>query len=542
MYSVLIVDDEEFIREGIARVIRTQCPQFNRVYEAHNGEQALSMTLEYAPDLIITDIQMPIQNGLEFIEQVKAENVDAAIVIISGYDDFEYAQQGLRLAVNDYLLKPVESDHLAARLQQIADELDQKHLFHKNQSEIQRIVEESLPLYRERLYRNLIEGRKDGSEYIERAHQLGISFDRSYYAAALIRYHISEEHAAGAFLADAMMTDIVAGAASRFIQDLDVHSFFVRDRELVLLIGSSESTKELSFAVINQYLLRLEKALHNNLQLEHLNIALGSISQSIADLALSYKQAQEAMLYRLSVKNQVILNFEELASLSVPETQERSRAEELILQVKLLNKARAMQCIHNYIEDITSIQGAHPHWVKLSILELAMSLLRIMQDAKLDLSPLLQQPDIDPYVNVYRLDLVSELQRWLEHFVGRCIAEMEKSALHKGVSHVEKVKQYIEAHFSDSSLSISAVASRLFLSPNYLRQLFRQETGESFVEQLTRIRMEHAVVYLKDPLLKIQDVAEKVGFEEQRYFSSCFKKYYAMTPSEYREAMQSGLL
>ncbi|WP_248924226.1 response regulator [Paenibacillus hamazuiensis] len=543
MYKVLIVDDESIIREGIAESIRKDCPKFQTILEARDGEEALNLALESSPDLVITDIQMPNMNGIEFIEQLKAENPDVAVIIISGHDDFEYAQKGLKLGVSDYLLKPVESGHLTARLRLAAEEFDRRHVFRKDQAALRQMVAESLPLYRERLYRHLIEGVKDMQALRERAGQLGISLAHRFYAVALLRFGRAEApHAESDLFADALLADIVRGTAERFVQELDVHAFFLKDGELALLIGSSVATREMCFAAMNAYLNRTGRALQKNIELSELHISMGTVTDTLHDLPLSYQQAQEAMLFRLSVKNRTVLNFEELGNAAIPETKTASTAEQLILYVKLLERHNALRHVREYMDELAAAQGAHPHWVKLSILELTMSLLRAMEEAEIKLQLFLQNKELDPYVNVYRLETFRELQTWLERFVEMCISEMENGKVSKSTSHVEKVKQYIETRIADSELSLSSLAVTLFLSPNYLRQLFRQETGESFVEYVTRVRMEKALEYLKDPTLKIADVAEKVGFEEQRYFSSCFKKFHQMTPTEYREALQYGLL
>jgi two-component system response regulator YesN len=271
------------------------------------------------------------------------------------------------------------------------------------------------------------------------------------------------------------------------------------------------------------------------------NIAIGSLSETITDLHKAYQQAEEAMLYRLSM-NRLLLNYEEIGTPAIPEKTLNKHAEQLLSDLKFLNRESAMHHLRLYWEEVASAKGAHPHWVKLTLLELVMSVLRILEENKLSLDPFLQNKQFDPYMNIYRLETSHELQEWLEQFIKICLSEIERGKVNISVSHVERAKQYIDTRLSDSELSLRDLAAQLFLSPNYLRHLFRQETGESYVEYVTRVRMEKAVQLLRDPLLKIQDIAEKVGFEEQRYFSSCFKKHYAMTPTEYREALQYGLI
>jgi two-component system response regulator YesN len=540
MYKVLIVEDENLIREGIARVIRASCPRYTQIYEARDGEEALSLAIELAPDLIITDIQMPKLNGIEFIEQLKEENPHVAIIIISGYDDFQYAQRGLKLAVKDYMLKPVESSQLAGKLNLIADELDQLRLYRKNQEELQKIVNESLPLYRERLFRNLIDGGESQEELLRRACQLGLPLNARYYTIALIRFDPAIHK--DAHLTDVMVFEMIGEISSRCnFRELELHTFPVKHMELALLIGCNEQTKERSFGSVNEFLTGLGTTLKKHIPDHPFNIAIGSLAEVITDLHKAYQQAEEAMLYRLSM-NRLILNYEEIGTPAIPEKQFDKHAEQLLLDLKFLNRESALHHLRLYWEEVASATRAHPHWVKLTLLELIMSVLRVLEENKISLDPFLQNKQFDPYLNIYRLETSHELQEWLEQFIKMCLLEMERGKVNTSVSHVEKAKQFIDTRLSDSELSLRELAANLFLSPNYLRQLFRQETGESYVEYVTRVRMERAVQLLRDSLLKIQDIAEKVGFEEQRYFSSCFKKHYSMTPTEYREALQYGLI
>lgn len=541
MYKVLIVDDEAPIREGIADTIRHGCPRFSPIYEASDGEEALNLAHEISPDLIITDIQMPRRDGIDLIAQLKADHPDLSVIIISGFDDFEYAHKGLKLAVNDYWLKPVDSAQLAARLNLLADDLDERQSFRKDQAELQRLVKESLPLYRERLFRQLIENGKDEADRTRRARELGIPMNCRHYGVAIVCFELADIASQEDWLIEAWVDEIVSGTVRRYADELEVHYFVANDKELVLLIGSHQAAKERCFMEINQWLTRLGKALQTNLNPARLNIAVGTVCASLRDLPQTYQQAREAMLFRLSVTDRTILNFEELVA-AAPEASVDAHANEIVLQVKLMDHARAQLAVQDYMAHLTSAEGTHPHWVKLSMLELSMSLLKVLGDARLGFNKFFRRQDIDPYLNVNQLDSVIELTHWMERYVDRCIDEIARSKAHKSVSHVEKVKQYVEARYSESSLSLSEVAANLFLSPHYLRQLFRQETGSSFVEYVSEVRMQRALQLLRDPTLKIQDIAEKVGFEEQRYFSSCFKKYCQMTPTEYREAIQQGLV
>lgn len=126
MFQILIADDEPNIREGVRQFITRRCPEWQVVGAARDGKEALAMAERFLPDCIMTDITMPHVNGLEFLEKIKEELPDAKLLILSGYDDFEYAVQGMRLGVSDYLLKPLDTELLIQRLDAFAAELTQR--------------------------------------------------------------------------------------------------------------------------------------------------------------------------------------------------------------------------------------------------------------------------------------------------------------------------------------------------------------------------------------------------------------------------------
>ncbi|MFH5185135.1 response regulator [Paenibacillus sp. TAB 01] len=541
MYKLLIVDDESVIREGIERMARKHCPVFESIYTAKDGEEALALALNYVPDVVITDIQMPRMGGLEFVEQLKCDNPDVVVLVISGYDDFEYAQKGLKLGVQDYLLKPVESDALAERLNQAVAELNRKQGLKRSLEDLQQQIAQSRTLYKERFYRQLVSGGLGSEAVDEQAKALGLQFQADYYGVALVKMRRKPE-------ANRQETEVMAAALAEDLRGangrirMELHPFYMNDDELVLLLGYGGAAKDSCFKALDQYLMQLGHALQKTVQVDA-KIAAGQLYAELHEAGASYQEAEEAMLYHFSLTSRVLVHYEEISTSIVPGVLQTDRLyDELLLQVKLLEREAAHHVIGQLFGYFASLSGTNPHWVKMSVMELAMKLIHLMEESGIGLGLFFQDKEYDPYLNIYQHQDAAALQGWMGQFVDKCLDEMAKGKEKKGVSYIEKVKAYLDNSLSDSSLSIADVAAKLYLSPNYLRQLFRQQTGESFVEYVTRIRMEKALELLRDPLLKIQDVAEKVGYEEQRYFSSCFKKYYQMTPTEYREAFAEGIV
>ncbi|OCT11765.1 hypothetical protein A8709_28240 [Paenibacillus pectinilyticus] len=531
MFKVLIVDDEPIIRQGIMEAITRHLPEF-QVFSAKDGDEALTVALNVMPDLVITDIQMPEYNGLDFIEQLKAESPDVYIIILSGYDDFGYAQRGLQLGVVDYLLKPLESQAIVERVQKAALEIEQRYSLLKNKEELQLLVNESLPLYRERLYRKWVSGDIQSPALETQAAIIGIACKSSAYLVAVlkVRREDGEHDQMNEALVTAAVNEIMSGSSSL----AECYPFFEKEGQLTMIIGGNER-KHLFFQTVQQSLVRLAKSLQQmSLRIQ---IGLGAIADSVDGVHTSYMQAVEAVSYTFSSQDRILINYEEIGTGEVPKANEVDALfEQFLLLVKLYEKEQALEQLQLVFRYYEKNDQANPHWVKLAVMNHTMAFIRLMEQCGIPAGWFFQDKATDPYWNLYRHEHFQEMKVWFTELLTLCFKEMEKSRATKMVSYIDKAKVYIESAYADSSLSLGDLAAKLFINPNYLRQLFRQQMKESFVEYLTKVRMEKAAELLRDHSLKIQEIAEKVGYEEQRYFSSCFKKYFQLTPTEYREA------
>ena len=175
MYKLMVIDDEQIIREGIINAVISSKTGFEVAGQAANGKQALEVMPDLMPDLIITDICMPWLNGIDFIENAKSLNPDLKVLIVSGYDDFVYAQKALRLGVSDYILKPVQTEKLRSILNRVKEELDTRGNLLRDIDDLRKQVQINLPVIRERFFRELIAGEVKPAEMTQRLHKLGLA-------------------------------------------------------------------------------------------------------------------------------------------------------------------------------------------------------------------------------------------------------------------------------------------------------------------------------------------------------------------------------
>ncbi len=536
MYKLLLVDDEPMMREGISRFIANHPIGFTVAGEAASGQEALELLPELLPDVIITDICMPLLNGIELIEQAQMINPDVKVIIISGYDDFEYAQKALRLGVFDYILKPMVPEKLIDALSRVRDELDQRGNLLRDLDELKNRVKESLPVLRDRFFQELIGGKVAPDSLAQKLTALDLKLAGRLYAIALLKVKNRQSNRAEPVAEEGLLQcSLMQIAESLFPVTLKPHCFFLSGGKLVLLFATPDGDRQRVFISLNQNLQRMVIAIQRYLAREAY-AALGRLYDDLLQVHRSRREAEEALRFSLLHEKGNVTNFEDIrtgdeALCARPVEMER----QLLSQVKMGEKRAAQQTVAMILGYYRGLKDIKPTRFKQMVLEIAVLMLRMVEEMGGSIKSVRQDDAATPYDIIHLCETFQDLQRFLDEFTLNCLDEVEKLKVGKGYSLVEKAKEMIAAALNDNELSMDQIAARLFISPNYLRSLFKQQMGESFVEYITRMRMERAKQLLDDITLKVYDIAALVGYGDQHYFSICFKKYYGLAPTDYRE-------
>lgn len=232
----------------------------------------------------------------------------------------------------------------------------------------------------------------------------------------------------------------------------------------------------------------------------------------------------------------ILVNYEDInTKKEVPWQRPVELEKQLVMQIKIGEKQHVQQTMARLLGHYRELKDWEPSRIKLLIFEIIVLLIRTVEEMGGYFKNVMKDEKCSPYEYIHRCETLTDMQQFLSTFVINCVEEIERVRVGKGYTLVEKAKEIMEASLEQREFSLDDVAARLYISPNYLRTLFKQQVGESFVEYLTRIRMEKALKLLDDVTLKVHQIAERVGYIDQHYFSICFKKYYGLTPTEYRE-------
>lgn len=537
MFKVLLVDDEILTREAISKNVPWEKQGFTLIGAAENGQDAINIIEEEQPDLVITDICMPYMDGLELANYIDKNYPGIKVVILSGYDEFEYARQAVEYRVKEYILKPVTSLELKEVLKRIRaclkEEAEQKAHIEKIQSEYKR----NMPVLRERFLRRLMEEKYSKEDIEEQLNNLNISIRGSYYSVALIDledasqfcllYPDSEEELinfAISNIANEIMEDRQKGIAVQLSDG----------RQALLFAGDDRSGIE---ADIKENCDRIIGALWNYVKIR-VSISIGITVSSPYGIKDSCYNAREALEYKFLLEKQDYIYGKDLEEVKhkngyVQVNQWSSRLE---LIIKLNQKAELVQAVDALFEEIKGKCSAKKD-ILLYIQNILLSVLIAFEEADYTTGDYAEERIIlkkladSRYLSELKYDFTKLCSDIMNKITGQKDGEGRKLSI--------LAMDYIEKNYMDSGMSLNMVCTHLGVSISYFSMIFKNYTGETFVEALTRVRIDKSRKLMDTTDLKAYEIAERVGYNDPHYFSMIFKKVTGKTPSEYAKSVRA---
>ena len=502
-YQVLIVDDEEIVCRGLSQFVKWSEHGFEVAGIAHSADDALMLVEKLPIHVVFMDIRMPGKSGLELLKILRLEAPAVKCIILSGFSDFSYAQEALRCGAIDYLTKPVNLGEVEALLDRIRKEFEEQ----QQESFIQR----------QRLYALLLSAAKGYANADKSGYHLP-SLGRWYgLSMSLLNRGLSEEEISAK--KEKMSIQISSILPDAIVLNDDIFSLFC-----ILPCGSDAEFD--SFLSILQQLCSDFPAW---------GFGVGKPKNDLSEIHASYEEAARALRYRLAGgKERVILyqNIEALFSQSAPAVPEALPTLLCLLTNPDTRKDSAAQLAG--ILDTLLAQ-------ELTLTQYQTVLIRLLIELNSYLSERnFPEADLHSRLNdtLGRLLLASDYpdssacmtdyMDWLIALLDR----FDEQQLGKGT--IREIRLYIRSHYNEN-ITLNGLAERFFLHPNYLSRLFKEKTGENFIEYLTEVRIEKVKELLKSSDLKIVEICAMTGYDNPRYFSKVFKSATGMTPREYRE-------
>ncbi len=549
MYTILLVDDETTVRD----IIRGKTPWeqlgFTVIGEAGNGMEALEAIEERIPDVVITDIKMPYMDGIALAQTIQQRYPAITTVILSGFDEFSYAQSAIRYNVSEYVLKPVSSEDLNQLLSRLKTRLDTEITKRNDLATLQATFREILPLMREKFLLSLLTARQvaKDDDLMERARLFGIALKQDLFMVAVLEVthpHQLAEDKQGEPRQEQLIGIAIIKIVNEILDKEKSGSVAVDYNNQTTILFSMDTpdpqSQELLFTkLVFRKLEHLRAYIQKYLGVE-VTIGAGSPVRSLKLINHSYAQAVTVLNHCTFFPNQDIVFIKDM------EPRNAAPLENLRINDQLRT------------EFTTAIKLGDDKSIKVTLQmmfdELAASnpTQEGLQTYMLELLGILSETAAGHGVNLARLhnagteaNLFGELQnlttigkafRWVSAFACKLREAIYGSRQNSHIRFVEDAKQMIFRLHTDMNLGLETVCDQLGVSPSYFSSTFKRETGTSFVQYLTMTRMERAKELLKGTELKTYEIAEAVGISESNYFSFCFKRYAGISPSQYRSS------
>lgn len=524
MYQIILVDDEILIREAISKNMNWDSIGCELAGSFQNGQEALEFIKTHPVDIVLTDICMPYMDGLELSRNISEEYPSVQVVILSGYDNFDYAKKAMKYKVEDYLLKPVTAMELKEVLQKLITRLEKEKKDEEAVLRMRETYHKNRLFLRGKTMMNFILGENRSENMEKELIQYDIHFESAAYSMALLELELDEEGSQESSL----MSFVVYNITEEILAEFQIGQAFVKENNQVVVLIATNQPRTIKDK-LEQIFMRIQEQVYQIIGLI-LNVGVGSFVPEPSLLQKSYQEAMEALLYKYILGRGTVIQYEVLSfEKEEPDLEEIEKRlyEELkanhMDQVKkqldaireelkeaLVNRERAFFCLKVIINGIKGI---------LELTELKNS--QVYQKAQYFIDAVSTAPDLNEAVAA------------VENYANEAGMEIENQKDGRAKQRAMLALNYIEKNYMDSSLNLQSICDYLAMSTSRFSAMFKEFTGTTFMEALIKVRMERAKELIANTDLKNYEIAEKVGFSDPHYFGISFKKAVGMTPKEY---------
>lgn len=529
MTRLMLVDDEIEIRQGIRDLINWKENNVEVCGEACNGREAIKTIDEINPQIILVDIKMPVMNGLELIEYLSENYPMIKTIIVSGYDDFNYAQKALKLGASDYLLKPCRPEEILSTVLKAAAGIEEQRLKQDKISRLKIQLRESLPLLKEKFLIRLI---KEEHKYLgnieERAEFFKLKIRLNEGKVILIgidNYSLLVEEAGNE---DAELYKFaVKNIAEEILGGHFNCEIFEVDDDIAAIINSDGQQADSAVKALAQLIKNSIKSYMNFT----VTVGIGDSFFDEAGMNTSYRQAQECLNGRFFIGEDTIITYKDINVNSSNElTFPLEEEKKIITAVKTANSEDLELAYENFFKEISKTN--HLKQVINSCTALLFSIYHLCIERNININEITNQETV--FEEISKLETVHQLKERLSGIIKTVFDRLNKGKNSNKI--VGMAIDFIRQNYN-KDISLEVIAQELHFSAGYVGMLFKQTMGISFIDYLHKTRIEKACEILKDCRLKTYEVSNQVGYFDEKYFSQIFKKITGMTCTQYRDTL-----
>jgi two-component system, response regulator YesN len=521
MYKVLIADDEPLILEGIESIINWEEMGLEIVGKVLDGSEAIKVAERTKVDIIITDIKMPVMDGLELIRTVRDKGLNSKFVILSGYNDFEYVKKAITLGIENYLLKPVNKDEMKSTLINTIEKIENELLQKIHQREDMNVLKQNL------LYR-WVTNAISIDELLDKSELVGISLNYQQFAVSIVKILHNKKSSSKYQNNSSLMVFAVYNICSEIISQGNSGICFCDLSGNVVLVFMDGN---LDKGQMNQVLENCMANINKYLELD-IFISTGEIQPDLDSVHLSYAQSRELQDYFLVMPSNTRIDYETIGNSSV----DGNKINEIDIKclqdiITSKNKDRITDFLDAIFNRPELSQALSRPFAQSIAVEILFSISNYIKKNSVGSAPRFENLKMS-FSSSLSVKSLEDVRKWLQQVLSATIDFISSEEANANPL-VKQVLTYINANYT-KELSMKSLSDTFKVNAAHLGQLLKKETGEMFSDYLNRIRVEKAMELLSNTDLKAGKISEMVGYLDSNHFFKCFKKVTGISPTEYR--------
>jgi two-component system, response regulator YesN len=548
MLKMLIVEDEKWEREGLLDFLDWKSFGLEVIETAGDGIEGLEKAEKIRPDIIITDIKMPGMDGISMSKKIKAAMPQVKIIILTGYDDFKLAQEAISFKADAYILKPLEEAELTPVLQKVVAVYIREKEISAKEDLIKKQLAENLYIAKTKFLNDLLEGDIELDHLHQQLSDFGVKTSiHEEYTIVIIKMiaTLGESRYRPDRSGDHKFAgmDMILSVTESILQKHLIFSLpFIKEGQTACCLCNPPGDHALFLSKIAE----IFQAIHNGLGYLSV-IGIGEPAANLNEVSRSFAQARQAVEFGVFWSSCAIIYYKQIDSMRRKFVESESKfliqgsyfSKQLISSVRSANEDRLFELLKEMFRYIRENQGADRDFVvnylQSIINEISMFLYTINKGFVCSSTGKTEQG-----IKLAGLWSLRSMEENLTGFFENTLKKINTKKSNNDEQIIKKVVKLIEERYM-SDLGLQIIAREVFLSPNYLGNIFKKCTGKTFNDYLCECRMEKAKELLKLPKKKVSWVASEVGISNTSYFCTIFKNTYGMAPREYQETVLRNL-
>lgn len=535
MLKIIIVEDEDLLRDGLSTCVSWEKLGYELAGAAEDGIMALSLIERVSPDVVITDIRMPHMDGIELSEQIKEKYPQIKIVIISGYDEFEYARRALKVGVSEYILKPVNLEQLDAVMKSIAETILAEREKEREILKLKDMSKQGLGTIRQNLFSKILLRKQSPEELGDLIAQIEEHVSGKYYSVGILErqdfpivsidcdyLEIIEMDRAFEQMVSRRLEDYQESGEGKHIEILRSNNC---ERLFCIVHNSAQEVKGIIKGIGSLFDVGTE-------EMEHLQLTFGCISKELTGLYKSFLNARGICEKKFLENWAQILHRDGKASSTIQHM--NYDAQSLFFEVRSGTAEGIEHCLDEFHESLSREKIVSYMQIVMIVSNLYFELIKLPDEVGGNIQEIIGEP-----MECFHRIIEKRRRHEMIEEVGRvCILIHEyfdsvSGAKLQGV--LKRILEYIEKHYMEEDLAMKDVADYAYISVSYLSLILKKELGKTFIEYLTEVRIEKAKNYLLHTNMKNYEVANACGYSTPAYFSTVFKGVCGISPSAFRK-------